>query len=243
MAVGDYFTHTLANHADCGKKLYYYLNREQAMFSPVLNIGIKLHSLCEAHVKEEDYEIPNTPLMQETFKRMIPELDKLMEQGIDEVELKLDREAEDGFACTGRLDLLMDDGWLVDYKFPNNEWTADKFAFYASTQGYPYMWMAEEYLGVPPKGMKYIVCPTKKGIPVKHFDLPYDEQQIESALNYGRVLLRQVAARRSSGLWPATTNKFTCKWCNWRHVCPETRWKDEDEKPKREKFIVGDAPL
>lgn len=124
-----------------------------------------------------------------------------------------------GVSVTGRIDLIEEDGYIVDHKFSANLWTEERAAY--GSQPIVYQWAAldifeKQWPGWVYKGFKYNI--------LRQFPFPVFQEIIiprvsEEESMWFEEQFRAMVKAIGSGGFPANPSPNGCKWCSHKKLC------------------------
>lgn len=225
----DHITHTMLSMMDCDLKFKFAATLPKGPAAPFMMRGQRLHEAAETFLLTGDHREALKKTADRDEERAYRKLSSYLEQirpDVHSTELVLERTDPEGFKATGRLDVILLCGELIDFKFTLRKWTEEKAEKYGWTQADIYMWMVQ---GLPegsvPRstGMRYIVVPQNEDPLETHWLQSYDEQRIQDNKQRWKSCLEQIQSLFLFDLFRPTTNTRSCKWCSYNAVCPTGR--------------------
>lgn len=225
------FSYSMLNMSDCMRKIKYYIDRVEVEYGPAANRGSKIHKMLELYLENREEE-PLTVEMYEEEHRV--SYDELVVFNVAKQKLKL-LEVEPGIhssekkmvterllvdtPVTGIFDLLLQDGTIFDWKFPNKAWDDWKLNDYTQKQTWLYMWMTRELLDFQPKQFKFYVVNFAAPEQPQEFTIPYDEQKVDQEFHHWWNLMQKIEGATKLDMWDVNPDVRRCRWCNYKRIC------------------------
>ena len=126
-----------------------------------------------------------------------------------------------GVKITGRIDLVEQNGRIVDHKFSSDIWAEDRAKH--GVQPMIYQWAGLDYLpGILGNdwqftGFQYNIIRTYPSLVIQKIDIPLMSQEIS---DWWEEEIAEIAKSILSGAFPAQPDeKRGCKWCDHKKLC------------------------
>lgn len=134
-----------------------------------------------------------------------------------------------GVALTGRIDLIDEEGWVIDHKFSYDTWSDARAK--SGCQPMVYQWAAldayeKKFPGWEFKGFQYNII---KLFPVPKIQRITVPKLSEAASAWWENEVRIIALGIAKGHFPATASEDHCKWCGHKELCGPVMYDIETE--------------